>query len=160
MSRSGLGLRFRTTIGVKNKCLASLKENLKLSFLPFILSYVWPFLVSPLCFLKVDTLVNTDDLISFNPTSTHTCTHYIGDKSWCISPIPIWCPICIAAKLLGSKCPTTLVSISLVFVLGSLCSFFHFILRFWNQILICLSERTKEWAISIRLLRVRYLKQT
>jgi len=42
----------------------------------------------------------------------------------------------------------------LTLVFGSLWSFFHFILRFWNQILICLSERTKEWAISIRLRRV------
>lgn len=76
-----------------------------------------------------------------------------------MSPMFIWCPMCIAAKLLGSKCPTILVSISLVFVFGSLCSFFHFIRRFWNQILICLSERTKEWAISILLRRVRYLQE-
>lgn len=42
------------------------------------------------------------------------------------------------------------------FVFGSLLSFFHFILRFWNHIFICLSERQSEWAISIRLRRVRY----
>lgn len=41
-------------------------------------------------------------------------------------------------------------------VLGSLWSFFHFILRFWNQILICLSERHKVWAISIRRRLVKY----
>lgn len=35
-------------------------------------------------------------------------------------------------------------------------SFFAFILRFWNQILICLSVKLSVWAISIRLLRVRY----
>lgn len=34
--------------------------------------------------------------------------------------------------------------------------FFHFILRFWNQILICLSVRPKAWAISIRRRLVRY----
>ena len=42
------------------------------------------------------------------------------------------------------------------FVLGSLLSFFHFILRFWNQILICLSLKQSECAISILLLRVKY----
>lgn len=35
-------------------------------------------------------------------------------------------------------------------------SFFHFIRLFWNHILICLSVRHNAWAISIRLLRVRY----
>ena len=35
-------------------------------------------------------------------------------------------------------------------------SFFHFIRRFWNQILICRSVRQRAWAISIRLLLVRY----
>ena len=35
-------------------------------------------------------------------------------------------------------------------------SFFHFIRRFWNQILICRSVRQSAWAISIRLRRVRY----
>lgn len=35
-------------------------------------------------------------------------------------------------------------------------SFFHFMRLFWNQILICLSVRQSAWAISIRLLRVRY----
>lgn len=34
-------------------------------------------------------------------------------------------------------------------------SFFHFIRRFWNQILICLSVKHNACAISIRLLRVR-----
>lgn len=42
-------------------------------------------------------------------------------------------------------------------VLGSLWSFFHFIRLFWNQILICLSERQRVWAISIRRRLVRYL---
>ena len=37
-----------------------------------------------------------------------------------------------------------------------LCSFFHFILRFWNQILICLSLKQRAWAISILRLRVKY----
>ena len=41
------------------------------------------------------------------------------------------------------------------FVLGSLLSFFHFIRRFWNQILICRSLRTSVCAISIRLRLVR-----
>ena len=35
-------------------------------------------------------------------------------------------------------------------------SFFHFIRRFWNQILICRSVRQRAWAISIRLRLVRY----
>ena len=35
-------------------------------------------------------------------------------------------------------------------------SFFHFIRRFWNQILICRSVRQRACAISIRLRRVRY----
>lgn len=39
--------------------------------------------------------------------------------------------------------------------LSSLFSFFHFIRRFWNQILICRSVRQSEWAISIRRRRVR-----
>ena len=39
----------------------------------------------------------------------------------------------------------------------SLFSFLAFILLFWNQILICLSESPRWWAISILLLRVRYL---
>ena len=34
-------------------------------------------------------------------------------------------------------------------------SFFHFMRRFWNQILIWRSVRHSAWAISIRLLRVR-----
>lgn len=34
-------------------------------------------------------------------------------------------------------------------------SFFHFIRRFWNQILICRSVRHNAWAISMRRLRVR-----
>lgn len=38
----------------------------------------------------------------------------------------------------------------------ALFSFFHFIRRFWNQILICLSVRQRAWAISILLRRVRY----
>ena len=42
-------------------------------------------------------------------------------------------------------------------MLFSLLSFFHFILRFWNQILICLSERHRAWAISILRRLVRYL---
>lgn len=37
----------------------------------------------------------------------------------------------------------------------ALFSFFHFILLFWNQILIWRSVRHSAWAISIRLLRVR-----
>lgn len=41
-------------------------------------------------------------------------------------------------------------------VLGSLWSFFHFILRFWNQILICRSDRHSVCAISTLRLRVRY----
>lgn len=77
-------------------------------------------------------------------------------RSGCI--IPIWWPIwCIAKKLFGSKWPTLLVSISLVFVFGNLCSFFHFILLFWNQIFIWRSDKTRECAISILRLLVRYL---
>lgn len=45
----------------------------------------------------------------------------------------------------------------LPFVLGSLWSFFHFILLFWNQILIWRSERQRVWAISMRRRLVRYL---
>ena len=41
------------------------------------------------------------------------------------------------------------------FVLGSLLSFLYFIRRFWNQILICLSDRHSACAISILLRRVR-----
>lgn len=40
--------------------------------------------------------------------------------------------------------------------LSNLLSFFHFILLFWNQILICRSVRHNEWAISILRLLVRY----
>ena len=40
--------------------------------------------------------------------------------------------------------------------LPSLTSFFNFIRRFWNQILICLSDSPRWWAISILLLLVRY----
>lgn len=40
--------------------------------------------------------------------------------------------------------------------LATLFSFFHFILLFWNQILICRSVRASAWAISIRRLLVRY----
>lgn len=42
-----------------------------------------------------------------------------------------------------------------ILVLGSLCSFFHFILRFWNQILTWRSDRHMVCAISTRLRRVR-----
>ena len=44
---------------------------------------------------------------------------------------------------------------NLSFVFGNLCSFFHFIRRFWNQILICRSVRHSACAISIRRRRVR-----
>ena len=37
----------------------------------------------------------------------------------------------------------------------SLFSFLAFIRLFWNQILICLSESPRWWAISIRRLRVK-----
>ena len=37
----------------------------------------------------------------------------------------------------------------MAFILAILCSFFHFIRRFWNQILICRSVRQSAWAISI-----------
>ena len=40
-------------------------------------------------------------------------------------------------------------------VLGSLWSFFHFMRRFWNQILIWRSERQSAWAISTLRRRVR-----
>lgn len=43
------------------------------------------------------------------------------------------------------------------FVFGNLLSFFHFIRRFWNHILICRSDRVSVWAISMRRRRVRYL---
>ena len=42
-------------------------------------------------------------------------------------------------------------------ICGSLCSFFHFMRRFWNHILICRSVKFSACAISILLLLVRYL---
>ena len=51
--------------------------------------------------------------------------------------------------------PAGLVFLLTFFVFGSLLSFLYFILRFWNQILICLSDKHNAWAISIRRLRVR-----
>ena len=43
------------------------------------------------------------------------------------------------------------------FKLFILFSFFHFMRLFWNQIFICLSVKPSEWAISMRLLLVKYL---
>ena len=42
-----------------------------------------------------------------------------------------------------------------ILVLGNLWSFFHFMRRFWNQILICRSVRHRACAISMRRRRVR-----
>ncbi|KAL8165340.1 UNVERIFIED_CONTAM: hypothetical protein K2H54_040084 [Gekko kuhli] len=53
----------------------------------------------------------------------------------------------------GRKAPPA----AAMLMLFSLLSFFHFMRLFWNQILICLSERQRACAISILLLRVRYL---
>ena len=39
--------------------------------------------------------------------------------------------------------------IGMAFILAILCSFFHFILRFWNQIFICRSVKHSACAISI-----------
>ena len=51
--------------------------------------------------------------------------------------------------------PAGLVFRRTFFVLGNLLSFLYFIRRFWNQILICLSDRHSACAISILLRRVR-----
>ena len=59
---------------------------------------------------------------------------------------------------LGVRCVVTPAGFVLrrtFFVLGNLLSFLYFIRRFWNQILICLSDRHSACAISILLRRVR-----
>ena len=59
---------------------------------------------------------------------------------------------------LGVRCVVTPAGFVLrrtFFVLGSLLSFLYFIRRFWNQILICLSDKHSACAISILLRRVR-----
>lgn len=43
------------------------------------------------------------------------------------------------------------------FVFGNLLSFLYFMRLFWNHILICRSDSTNVWAISMRRRRVRYL---
>ena len=48
-------------------------------------------------------------------------------------------------------------SMSYSTVFSGLLSFFHFILLFWNHILICRSVRQSVWDISIRRRRVKYL---
>jgi hypothetical protein len=53
--------------------------------------------------------------------------------------------------------PAGFVFLRTFFVFGSLLSFFHFMRLFWNQILICRSDSTSVWAISILRLLVRYL---
>ena len=63
-----------------------------------------------------------------------------------------------AALDLGVRCVVTPAGFVLrrtFFVLGNLLSFLYFIRRFWNQILICLSDRQSACAISILLRRVR-----
>ena len=63
-----------------------------------------------------------------------------------------------AALDLGVRCVVTPAGFVLrrtFFVLGNLLSFLYFIRRFWNQILICLSDRHSACAISILLRRVR-----
>ena len=55
------------------------------------------------------------------------------------------------ARTCSTKSPSRQPASSL-----ALFSFFHFMRRFWNQILICRSVRQRAWAISIRLRRVRY----
>lgn len=74
-----------------------------------------------------------------------------------------WVELCVISSL-GAELEAMMLlldaleeALDLTFVFGNLWSFFHFILLFWNQILICLSERHKEWAISMRLRLVRYL---
>ena len=49
------------------------------------------------------------------------------------------------------------LSVSYSTVFSGLLSFFHFILLFWNHILICRSVRQSVWDISIRRRRVKYL---
>jgi hypothetical protein len=53
------------------------------------------------------------------------------------------------AVLVAVVTPAGFVFLRTFFVFGSLLSFFHFIRLFWNQILICRSDRTRVWAISI-----------
>ena len=63
-----------------------------------------------------------------------------------------------AVDVLGVRCVVTPAGFVLrrtFFVLGNLLSFLYFIRRFWNQILICLSDRHSACAISILLRRVR-----
>ena len=63
-----------------------------------------------------------------------------------------------AALDLGVRCVVTPAGFVLrrtFFVLGNLLSFLYFIRRFWNQILICLSDKHSACAISILLRRVR-----
>jgi hypothetical protein len=52
--------------------------------------------------------------------------------------------------------PAGLVLRRTFLVLGSLLSFLYFIRRFWNQILICRSDKQSACAISMRLRRVKY----
>ena len=51
--------------------------------------------------------------------------------------------------------PAGLVFRRTFFVLGNLLSFLYFIRRFWNQILICRSDKQSACAISMRRLRVK-----
>ena len=51
--------------------------------------------------------------------------------------------------------PAGLVFRRTFFVFGNLLSFFHFMRRFWNQILIWRSDKQRLWAISIRRRRVK-----
>ena len=67
-------------------------------------------------------------------------------------------PLAVVVAVLGGivvVTPAGLVLRRTFFVLGSLLSFFHFMRRFWNQILICRSVRQRLCAISIRRRRVR-----
>lgn len=72
-----------------------------------------------------------------------------GSWIWWCWPPPLSDPIfaCFSLFILSCSSRSRLACSLISFTARS--SFFNFILRFWNQILICLSVRQRAWAISI-----------
>ena len=70
--------------------------------------------------------------------------------------LPCCVPDCPVFGLTIVVTPAGFVLRRTFFVLGNLLSFLYFIRRFWNQILICRSDKQSAWAISMRLRRVKY----
>ena len=155
-------------------CLSIIHVSFSLSLLPLALSssspppppplfHFSPFSPLSLCSLTFSPFALSLSLLSLSSSSTppppHTHTHLFNLSIL----VPLLCSeshmtICdILACCSSAAFSKALARFMFLAMCDSLWSFFHFIRRFWNQILICRSVRFNACAISILRRRVRYL---